>query len=107
MHIAIIISNMYNIIFNIHNYRVRQGGCSSTQNTYPAYAPGGGGYRNRFMKYGFLKRLAGHIKNCCMFEQKIKETTVQIYGILHSEDRHIKANKSPVQYAIYLHSQKA
>ncbi len=30
-----------------------------------------------------------------MFEQKIKETTVQIYGILHSEARHIKANKSP------------
>ncbi len=46
---------------------------------------------------------------CCMFEQKIKETTVQIYG---SEARHIKANKSPqcnMPYicGIYLHSQKA
>ncbi len=27
-----------------------------------------------------------------MFEQKIKETSVQIYGILHSEARHIKAS---------------
>ncbi len=39
-----------------------------------------------------------------MFEQKIKETTVQI---LHSEARHIKQQVTAVQYAIYLHSQKA
>ena len=42
--------------------------------------------------------------------QKIKETTVQIYGILHGEARYIKANKlrSVICHIYnYLHSQKA
>ena len=57
--------------------------------------------RKRSIEDKFIQFMLLH----CLFEQKIKETTVQIYGILHSEARHIKANKSPQCNMPYIFAQ--